>query len=48
MRKASVFLAIAEAVSGVLSVIALVGNLIIDSKEAKDVKQIGCDTNGKK
>lgn len=42
MKKASIFFAIAEALSGVLSVIALVGNLVVDAKEAK---QIGCDEN---
>ena len=40
--KASVVLTIVEALSGVLSVIALVGNLVVGAKEAK---QIGCDEN---
>ena len=42
MKKASVILTIVEAISGLLSVIALAGNLIVDAKEAK---QIGCDEN---
>lgn len=40
MKKASVILTIIEALSGVLSVAALIGNLVV---EAKEVKQIGCD-----
>ena len=42
MKKASVWLTVAEALSGVLSVIALVGNLVVEAKEAK---QIGADEN---
>lgn len=42
MNKKTVILSIVEALSGVLSVVALVGGLIVDAKEAK---QIGCDEN---
>ncbi len=42
MKKSSLILTIVEALSGVLSVIALVGNLVVESKE---VKEIGCDEN---
>lgn len=44
MDKKRTVLTIVEALSGILSVIALVGNLIVDTKE---MKQIGCDDNGK-
>ena len=42
MDKKRTILTVVEALSGVLSVIALIGNLIVDTKEAK---QIGCDEN---
>lgn len=40
MNKAKVVLTIFEVVSGLLSAVALVGNLVVDAKEAKE---IGCD-----
>lgn len=45
MNKKQVILTVVEALSGILSVVALVGNLIVDSKE---MKQIGCDVNANK
>lgn len=45
MNKKRTILTVIEALSGILSVIALVGNLVVDTKEAK---QIGCDENAGK
>lgn len=45
MDKKRTILTVVEALSGVLSVIALIGNLIVDTKEAK---QIGCDENAER
>lgn len=46
MDKKRLFLTIAEALSGVLGVIALVGNFALDAKESKaEVKQIGAKTD---
>lgn len=42
MKKASIIFTVFEIVSGVLSAIALAGNLVVDFKESKE---IGCDEN---
>ena len=42
MKKSTVILTIIEVVSGLLSAAALVGGLVVEAKEAK---QIGCDEN---
>lgn len=40
--KAGVIFIVMDALSGLLSAISLIGTLIVDTKEAK---QIGCDSN---
>lgn len=42
MKKANVILTIIEALSGALSVAALIGNLVVEAKEAKE---IGCEND---
>ncbi len=46
MSKSRVILTLVEALSGVLSVIALIGNFAMDAKDT--TKQIGCDENAGK